>query len=534
MHLADAAAYNVLGQLASGVEQLPQPAQAITVVQFQSALSLLARLRITGASAKTIGDHIAVLTSLPRTGGFNGGLVRWLTTSVMVTAEGQDADEVAIRSLAGPAQEQMSPVVEWESVSYRIDPAATEEARIRSVRQKFLANSLATARELVRIADSLDDAVAAGRLDPLMKSLDAVVAQSTDVGPVWWTGESFTDQTLRDLPRETANALRNVRPNDRRRIERSMQAVSSAADVVAADALVSLVYAIAIEDPESPLALSTTLPRRHELYGVGLAEKNTSPWMLPVERSVDGKARHAAGSLLALDIGVTPLTVRRMDLARPEHEPNMLRLLAERLLRTAALTKIWRMSDAEQQAIQSARQRGVADVERWRASGRADRPLADAGIAGPRAGWIRWTLMRGTFDPSALLRGEDFVRLGGLAAQVNAGAGAAMEPSQCLCVSMPAVSWELRGQPRDPAAAATGLVEPMLRVLHELAERRLPITLAPGVLAMLTTDLIEQTRLPHPGDVQAILAAVRQVPSVRFDDYIAALAAHGPLVRAGG
>ena len=317
MHLADATAYNVLGRLASGMEQLPQPAQAITVVQFQAALALLVRLRITGVSATAIGEHIAALASLPCTGGFNGALVRWLTTSVMVTAEGQDADDVAIRALAGPAQNQESPVVEWEGLPYRIDPAATEEARIRAVRQKFTSNSLATAMDLLRIADSLAEAVAAGRLDALMQSLDAIVAQSTDVGPVWWTGVSFTGQTLRDLPRDTASALRDVRPNDRRRTERSMQAVLSAADVVAADALVSLVYAVAIEDPESPLALSATLPRRHELYGVGLAEKATSPWMLPVERAVDGKARHAAGSLLALDIGVTALTVRRMGLARP-------------------------------------------------------------------------------------------------------------------------------------------------------------------------------------------------------------------------
>ena len=534
MQLRDAAAYNVLGKLAFALEQLPQPSQALTVVQFQAAVSLLARLRITGVSATVIGEHITALASLPLTGGFNGGLVRWLTSRVMVTAEGEDVDDVAIRALSGLGRNRESPVVEWESVPYRLDPAATEEARIRAVRQKFSTNSLATAQELLRIADGLAEAVKAGRLDALMQPLQAIVAQATDVGPVWWTGESFTAETLRDLPRETASALRKVRPTDRRRIERSIQAVSFAADIVAADALVSLVYAVAIEDPENPLALSAALPRRHELYGVGPAEKTTSPWMLPVERTVEGKARHAAGSLLALDVGVTTLTVRSMGSTRPEQEPNMSWMLAGRLQRTVALTKIWRMSDAEQQAIQSARKRGAAEVERWIASRRADRPLTDAGIAGPRAGWIRWALVRGTFDPAALLRGEDLVRLGGFAARPDAGAGAAMEPSRCLCVSLPAVSWELRGQPRDPAAAAAGLVEPMLRVLHELAERRLPVGLAPGLLAMFTTDLIEQSRLPHPGDMHAILASVRNMPSVRFDDYIAALAARGPLVRAAG
>ena len=532
MQLADAGAYRALGKVASALEKLAQPARALATVQFQSAISFLGRLRITGVGAKAVAEHISALTSLPLNGGFNGGVVRWLTTTIAMTASAEDVDDAVIRALAGPAATIESPGIEWEGVSYRLDPATTEEARVRAVRQKFAANSLASAHNLLRIAESLPEAIKAGGLDDLTRSLEAIVAGITDVRSVSWTSEPFTLEALGDLPRQTADALRRVRATDRRRIERSVQAISSAADIVAADALASLVYALVIEDPENPLALSATLPRRHELYGFGSAASVASPWMVPVDRATESKARHAVGSLLALDLGVPSLTVRRMGSARPEYEPNMSGQLAERLLRTAAMANIWQMSDTEQQEIMSARQRGNAEVERWQASRRADRPLADAGIAGPRAGWIAWTLARGTFDAKAMVRGEDLVRLGGLAARVGAGAGVALEPSLCLCVSMPAVSWERRGQPRDAVAAATGLVEPMLRVMHELTERRLPVGLAPGLLAMFTTDLIEQSWLPHPADIHAILAAVRSTPSVRFDDYIAALAARGPLVRA--
>jgi hypothetical protein len=251
--------------------------------------------------------------------------------------------------------------------------------------------------------------------------------------------------------------------------------------------------------------------------------------MIPVERRLEGKPRHAAGSLLALDVGITKLTERRMAAGRPEHEPNMSAGLAEGLLRTVALTQIWRLSEADATALESARRRGSAEVERWRVTQRIDRPLSDAGIAGPRAGWIRWSVARGQLEPS-WFRGEDLVRLGGLSSSTDAAAGAAMNPGTCLCLSMPPVSWELRGQLRDPQLAAAATVEPVLRVLRELGERGLPVALVPGVLALFTLDLIERTRLPHTFDVQAMLAAVGKVPSVRFDDYIAAVAARGPLV----
>ena len=50
---------------------------------------------------------------------------------------------------------------------------------------------------------------------------------------------------------------------------------------------------------------------------------------------------------------------------------------------------------------------------------------------------------------------------------------------------------------------------------------------------LLTSDVIDAAVLPHPGDAHALIAAVAQIPAVRFDDYIAAAAARGPLVRAG-
>ena len=50
---------------------------------------------------------------------------------------------------------------------------------------------------------------------------------------------------------------------------------------------------------------------------------------------------------------------------------------------------------------------------------------------------------------------------------------------------------------------------------------------------LVMSDVIDSALLPHPTDSRALIAAVERIPSVRFDDYIAAVAARGPLVRIG-
>ncbi len=73
-----------------------------------------------------------------------------------------------------------------------------------------------------------------------------------------------------------------------------------------------------------------------------------------------------------------------------------------------------------------------------------------------------------------------------------------------------------------------------MRAAIEVQRRKLPAAIAPGVLSLLMTDVAERTALPHHADVPAIGEAVRRIPTRRFDDYVAAVAARGPLVRIEG
>lgn len=533
MHLDDPAVYARLGATAARIERLDQPARAIALVQFQAAVALLARLRSVGAPAALVHEQAGRLGALPVTaGGFDGSLVRWLLVgpgSVLTTGDVDDPDVAAERSAAGAPWQRRDLRVEWEGVSYLVDVAATEQSRIRDARSKFSSNQLKPAVALLLLADDLPDALAAGRLEAWSAAVAEVVAAGREPAPLNWAGVEF--DRVGDIPRRLAAVLRSGRRGDKDRADEGAGLLRRAADLVAADALAALVYAIALYNADGGLAMSTELPRRHQLEAEGAGLVRLSPWDIPEEPNRDLGRRHITGSLLALDAGVPELGVRRMGTGRPAEEPNMAAPFAAGLWRTAALARPWAMAPNETDAIDDARARAEAIVARWAASPPDDPLLRRAGIAGPRAGWLRWLLVRG--EPmQALLSLEDLVRLAGWTPSAGWTWGAGGSPSGCLCLEMPAVSWEGRGRPRDARIAAETAVEPALRVAVELRRRGLPSALAPGVLALLVTDLVEQSTLPHPLDVAALAEALRRVPPERFDDYIAAVPARGPLVRA--
>jgi hypothetical protein len=528
MNLGDPSVHMQLGGLAASIDRLVGGARALALVQFQSAVVFLARLRAVGVPAAAVLDQAARLAALPLSErGFDGGVARWLALHLFAAAPGEDVDLAADRALAGGLAPAGGATLTWEEVVYRVDPAAAEQARIRECRTRFTANTLATAVALVRLSDEIPAAVAEGTVAPLLERATAVVADARDVHAVAWPGSLLTVRGFASLPAELSRTLRKVRPGDRRSIDRAAHLLRTAADVVTADALAARVYALALQDVENTLALSQELPRRHQLVPGARRSPGASAWTFPVHGNTDREDRSISGPLLGLDVGTPDFTVRRMAAGRPEREPNMARPLAVALQRTVALTSPWTVRPDEPAALEGARVRGAGIVDRWRAARRPDRPLSAAGIAGPRAGWLRWALARGEAH-TLRLRLEDLVRLGGWR---QPGEGAAVTPT-CACRTVPETSWELRGQPRDADTAIMLLVEPALRVAAELHRRGLPAALAPGVLALFTTDLIEQSSLPHPLDVAGIIEASARTPAARFDDYIASVAARGPLVRA--
>jgi len=88
---------------------------------------------------------------------------------------------------------------------------------------------------------------------------------------------------------------------------------------------------------------------------------------------------------------------------------------------------------------------------------------------------------------------------------------------------------ELVGRP-GLGLAASRVPDLHLRATSELVARGLPAMLAPAVIAFALQDYLDEAQ-PADGDDWLTLAThAREMAPMRFDDYIAALTARGPLV----
>jgi len=536
MRLDDAGIYASIGTLASKIERLDQPAQAVALLQVQGAIAMLGYMRAAGTSAETIRRHLTTLAALPlRDSGFDGGLVRWLTADVVRPAHGESVDEAAILVLTRSGTQPESTAWEWEGLRYRVDRPGSEGRRLGEMRNVLTANTFSAAAAVVRVADAIAAAATAGdpaAISASLTELEAVLAGSREVNGVAWAGESHSFGSMSGLTKEAASAFRKVRRGDRARIARATAPMLRAADVLAADALSALAYTLQLQDPRNPLTLSPELARRHNLYGlVGSPVSRLSPWAIPAAPSPGGGAWHVDGSLLGLDVGIPRLAARRLGRERSEFVPTMFPVTAEALRRGSAMTTVWTVSEYEREQLLQAWTRGELIVEGWRKTGRVDAAAATAGLAGTKLGLIRWSLARGTLPPRAFLRLEELARLGGWQAGFGSTWGAApARLGRCFCLRFPRPGWEASGQTAEASAAAAALVEPALRVARELADRRLPSVLAPGVLGLLMTDLIEKASVVGPFDVHSVVTSLDRIPAERFDDFIAAVVARGPVV----
>lgn len=522
MNLGQPEVFGRLGAVAARLEGLDEPVRTVSLIQFQSAVAVLSRLRLAGAPAALITAHLEALASLPVTEqGYEGSLARWVGDRVFtIPAEGASVDPM-LQALGGGPWQSAGPRMEWEEIHYRVDLAETEAARLRQVLDRFTVNALPTAVTLARLASEVPARVAGGDVNALLAESDVTLTGASEVGEVWWHEAPAPLWSASLVRRELASTLRGRRPSDSRRIERARRLLALSADAVAADALAALVYALTLHDEDHPFLLRSDLSRRHRLQASS-GHSRPNPWRPASVSAIAGGARLIEGSLLGLDAAMPELTMRRMESRRPERPPNMASALAAALRQTSALASPWLMTGGEIETIALARARGQRAVRAWVAGGAAP-DFDDAGISGPRAGWLRWAVARKA-AADGVLRTEDLVRLG----FARGHAGGLLPPAGCACVVLPAVPAEARGRPQDPQVA---IVEPALRVAVEVHARRAPAAIVPGVLSLLMSDLIEQTTLPYPLDAAAVHEAVRRIPAERFDDYVAAVAARGVLVR---
>jgi hypothetical protein len=296
------------------------------------------------------------------------------------------------------------------------------------------------------------------------------------------------------------------------------------------ESLTALVYALALGEPDSPAANGGAVWRRHLLRGHTDASEGVSAWRLATEVfAADGW--HLRGSLLRLDLALAHLALRRIDHTQVPAPFSMSTMDQRSLARTIALIEPGAIGDAARDAVASAIARG-----RGRAANLAthpdalDRIASDAALSEWRVSGIRWLLANDAARVPGALTTLELFRLGG--GTPLPGLGAAGDAlSGCYCLVFPArMAWEEYTGRASTGQLGSQLADVLLRTTDALSARRLPAVLIKDIAAFAMQDVMDTAGPAYFDDWLPVAFAARDLRDDRFDDYVAALTASGPLV----
>jgi len=201
--------------------------------------------------------------------------------------------------------------------------------------------------------------------------------------------------------------------------------------------------------------------------------------------------------------------------------------------KSVALMNPLALHDADLDTIASSIARGRARVLAARANDRdLDQVASSAGVDGWRRRAMRWAQTHGS-DPLRYFSLGELMGTGsdGTSQGLDAWGMSARQIDGCLCTRLYAPPrWMMfEGRPQF-GLLATQTPDLGLAVAVGLHDRRLPALLARGVLARAAQDYIDEVRPSDDGDWLTMARAAQTIDPNRFDDYIAALTANGPLV----
>jgi hypothetical protein len=295
--------------------------------------------------------------------------------------------------------------------------------------------------------------------------------------------------------------------------------------------LTGLVYATAIGEPDSQATGGGQVWRRHRLGGLtGSPGGIAVGWRLATE-VFGGDGWHLTGSLLQLHVALANLALRRLD-ATEMPAPSSLSTMDRRsLARTIAVMNARAITDAARDEVAGSLARGRARVAALVANpGALDAVASEAALSEWRLSAIRWLLAHDAARVPASFTTLELFRLGG--GTLGPGWGAASYSLDgCFCLRMPDhAPWEEYAGRASTGQLATELADVMLRTADALSARHLPALLTREVAAFAMQDAIDIGPPAYFDDWLSLAFAARDLTDDRFDDYVAALTASGPLI----
>ena len=507
------AVYVALFEHARRITRLDRARRYGALAQFQGAIVLIDRMvRVRSLDSQVAEHWLAHLAAVPidASQGYNGNLVAWLSrrvrSAIAGTADDPPLDDVLIAVLAGPPQPSSRPI-RWEGQTYTFDLTAGEAARIRSFHRPSTDSPLDMAVDAVDVATALRDGrIPAEMADAALERLNALLRRP---------GDAKSRAQLTRPPRTS---------------ELTARALLQAVDAVAADALLSLAYAIHWNEPDGHRRSDRGLPRRHD-FGIDSAStpvRARGAWLAARLDFKPGIPWHVTGSLFGLDIALAPLSLRRTAARPPRHEPRMLSTDRHAFASSLGLMDVFALRDSDAEAIAAAIIRGQQRVSQLTVdSADLAQVIEEVKLDGWRARALRWNVAHAPDRVGALFSLTDLLYLGG-GSQVDwhAWGMSAMSTLGCLCTRLaaPGVQPALVGRPHM-GVLPFATPDFNLRVAVLLRDLQMPVALARSVLEAALYDLFANARPAHIDDWLAIVRDARALSRDQVADYLAAATA---------
>jgi hypothetical protein len=513
-----------------------------TVAQQQSALAMIVHMSVNGSISSEQASTLAgSLLSLPiSTGEFHGQLADWFQEALAVRLpDGPSWEARTIAGLAG-GPTPGRPEVEWEGQTYRVDLAFAERRRMEAIRQRQGGPDLDTAFALTHLARRTAQATSLDAVRPLIAEAQTLLASSgaslarppvnpLPVGvPVPRDGREWLTRAVEDMDRA-------VHMGDLRRATRAGESLVTLSDIAVGHALMSMVYAIHLGDPEGPALLGTNVALRHD-FGFSRrdgAGRSRGPWALPRQDFQPGVPWHVFGAIVGLDIALAPMGLHRLSIDGLATPPRLQSIEREAFGVNVALLNPRRLRDIDRDRIVAAISSGRQRVRALKAdTAEFDRARAEIALDGWRTRALRWVLQNQPDLVENQLSLAELLVLGEPDSSFDAWGTSGLLSMGCLCSRFPTPrTWRIVAGRTQMAMMAATTVEMQLEFAQRFAALRLPAVLLPSVLQTAMQDFIDRVDSADPNDRMALILYPRRISRTDLEDYVAATATlDGPLV----
>ncbi len=542
MGLHSPALYAAAARRADRIDDLDPTRAFAALGQFQGGLALVSRLeRVRAIDRAQAGDLASALIAIDFTDGWYAGAVgAWLTDRVVPLLDpAYDTEHALLGGLGGAATpDGAEHRVTWEGQEYRLDLGQAERRRLDLVRSKQGAEPIDVA---------LGVALAGRRLTSSALGPDLVSGAIADL-------QHFADDVRRNPSRgitpdrvalpdalsvieEAVGELTRAGPRDPVRAARAGAPLVRLGDVMLSQSLVSIVYALYVGDPDGTVLLAGDVSRRHDF---GFAARDPDGWThvawgMPREQVTPGEPWHVAGPVLALDVALGSLALRRINTERVIPAPVVTMNERDTVTDAVALMDPLALTDADRDRLAAAIAVGQARLAALTGPDDAWAAMADeVRVDGWRRRAAAWLLEHDRGALPSLFSLEEFLEWGGEApGAFDAWGASGLQADDCLCLEMiPTFQWRIRSGRPPLGLLSTAVADLNLHVAMALQQLRLPAALGQDVLRSAAQDFVDEVRPTDPDDWLSLIRGARTASRQRIEDYVAASAAVGPLVPA--